>query len=67
MGGGGISTPLVLIELTINHSDATSDHCDTIVHNEVSVTVSDDHNVTNYISCSMLGVLFPHNPSDIQA
>ena len=58
-------------ELTTSHSDATTDQCDTIVrntvHKEVSDTVSDANNVTNYISSSMLGVLFPHNPSDIQA
>ena len=37
------------------------------VQSEVFVTASDVHNVSNDISSSMLGVLFPHNPSDIQA
>ena len=57
-------------ELPNSQSDVTTDHSDTIVRNavqnKVSVTVSDDDNVTNDITSSMLGVLFPHNPSDIQ-
>jgi hypothetical protein len=56
-------------ELTPIH--ATTGHCNAVVtdnsitgvQSEVSVTVSVDNNVTN----DMLGVLFPHNPSDIEA